>query len=224
MKYHSTKNFWNNIFEGMSPAKYELADLGQQDLNEAAEWFQAGTESVLDFGCGSGTYLFDCALRGTKRHIGIDVSEAAIALARERAKLFGCGSFEFIQGSSDNLKAISDNSIDGAVLSNIVDNLLPEDAMTVLDNIHRILRPGGKIIFKVNPYLTEQQIAMWDIEKLENSLLHEKTGLYLWNLDTDKWCSILERYFDIYFTKNIYFEQHQQFNRLFLLINRNDSL
>ncbi|WP_278245234.1 GNAT family N-acetyltransferase [Clostridium sulfidigenes] len=49
---------------------------------------------------------------------------------------------------------------------------------------------------------------------------YEPTGLYLWNLETEKWVSILEKYFHIYLKKDIYYNQHEQYNRLFLLVNK----
>ncbi len=60
----------------------------------------------------------------------------------------------------------------------------------------------------------------WAITHLDNDLLLETTGLYLWNLETEKWCSILEKYFHIYLKKDIYYSEHEQYNRLFLLVNK----
>lgn len=61
--YNGAKIFWNNIFNNIKPDKYEKTDLGQEDLNEASKWLSDGTDSIIDFGCGSGTFLFDSALR-----------------------------------------------------------------------------------------------------------------------------------------------------------------
>jgi len=218
--YNSTTIFWNNVFQKIAPSKYENADLGQEDLNEASKWLSNGTDSLIDYGCGSGAFLFDCALKGTKHHIGIDISTAAIILAKKRAKLFEMGNFDFIEGSFECLNQIEENTMDGAILSNIIDNMIPKDSELVLRNIHRTVHPGGKILFKVNPVLTEEQIKKFNIKDLGNDLLLETTGLYLWNLETEKWCSILEQYFDIYLKKDIYYKQHGQYNRLFLLINK----
>ncbi|GAA0774782.1 hypothetical protein GCM10008908_25230 [Clostridium subterminale] len=30
--------FWDNVFKAVIPNKYENADLGQEDLNEALKW------------------------------------------------------------------------------------------------------------------------------------------------------------------------------------------
>lgn len=221
--YNGAKIFWNNIFNNIKPDKYEKTDLGQEDLNEASKWLSDGTDSIIDFGCGSGTFLFDSALRGTRHHIGIDISMDAIALAKEREKLFETGNFEFIQGGLECLNQINDNTMDGAILSNIVDNMTPQDAELILNNIHRIVHVNGKILFKVNPFLSKEQIREWGIKELGDNLLLDGSGMYLYNLKTDKWCSILKKYFSIYLKKDIYFKQHEQYNRLFLLINRKDG-
>ncbi len=218
--YNSTKIFWDNIFKAVIPNKYENADLGQEDLNEALKWLSRGTNSIVDYGCGSGAFLFHCALCGTKHHVGIDISTEAITLAKERARYFERDNFEFIQGGLECLNEMEENVMEGAILSNIVDNMIPKDAELVLSNIHRIVHKGGKILFKVNPILNEEQIKEWGIKDLGNDLLLETTGLYLWNLETEKWCSILEKYFHIYLKKDIYYNQHEQYNRLFLLINK----
>ncbi len=52
--YNSTKIFWDNIFKAVIPNKYENADLGQEDLNEALKWLSRGTNSIVDYGCRSG--------------------------------------------------------------------------------------------------------------------------------------------------------------------------
>lgn len=218
--YKAMRSFWNDLFKKIPPSKYEKLDLGQEDLNKASTWLTSGTKSILDYGCGSGTFLFDCALKGTKYNIGVDISAEAIKLAKERAKFLKTKEFEFIEGGLEYLNKIKNNSIDGVILSNIVDNLIPKDGESVLFNIHRIVHAGGKILVKVNQFLTKEQIKEYKFKDLGNDLFLDTEGLYIWNLDTEKWCKLLNKYFDIYIKKDIYYEEYGQYNRLFLLINK----
>ena len=68
-------------------------------------------------------------------------------------------------------------------MSNILDNLYPEDAETVLNEVNRLLRPGGKLMVKLNPFLAEEQITEWGIRKIREDLLDD--GLILWNRSTE---------------------------------------
>jgi hypothetical protein len=54
-----------------------------------------------------------------------------------------------------------------------LDNLYPEDAETLLRECARLLKPGGKALIKLNPYLTKQQIKDWEIKVIEGSLLDD---------------------------------------------------
>lgn len=100
----------------------------------------------------------------------------------------------------------------------IIDNLIPADAIKVLQELKRILKPQGKILIKVNPLLTEDQIKEWNIKVIEGNFLDD--GLFLWNQTTEEWQSLFENYFNIQSYKDIYYPEHDQYNRLFLMYNK----
>jgi len=209
---------WDVIF-GAEPAKVPGdPSSGNETLDIALDWLCADTESALDFGCGNGTMLFLCALRKTKYHIGIDLSQKAIENAEKRAKSMTAGTFSFARGGVEQLEQIQTDSVDAVILSNIVDNLYPDDALLLLSECKRILKPNGKALIKLNPYLTQQQIKDWDIHIIEGNLLND--GLLLWNNTTEEWQSIIGRYFHIAQYEEIYYPEHEQTNRLFLVENR----
>ena len=54
----------------------------------------------------------------------------------------------FKVGEVNSLNDIPDSSFDGVILSNIVDNLIPEDSIKLLVQIKRILKQDGKIFYK----------------------------------------------------------------------------
>jgi predicted SAM-dependent methyltransferase len=110
---------------------------------------------------------------------------------------------------------MDDDSVDAILLSNIVDNLYPDDALLLLNQCGWILRPEGKLLIKLNPHLSQQQIGDWDIRVIEGNLLDD--GLLLWNNTTEAWREIFERYFRIAQFEEIYYPEYEQINRLFLL-------
>lgn len=54
-----------------------------------------------------------------------------INFAKKRSELMKMGQYSFYVGSIDKLKEIEDESIDGIILSNIIDNMYPEDELTL---------------------------------------------------------------------------------------------
>lgn len=161
--------------------------------------------------------LFKCSLRGTQVHIGIDNSSQGIELAKASQELMTLGKFTFIVGGADHLKNLPDHSIDGVILSNILDNLIPDDAHLLLKQAQRILVNRGKVFLKLNPYLSDEQIQKWDINVIEGNFLDD--GLFLWNQTTEEWRALLTQYFSEVDFKDIYYPEHDQNNRLFLLVN-----
>lgn len=106
-------------------------------------------ETMLDLGAGGGIDCFIAAKKlGRKgRVIGIDLTDEMVAKARENAKkvgdVLGYYIVEFRSGNIMELP-VESNSID-LVISNCVINLT-EDKAKVLEEIYRILKPGGRFL------------------------------------------------------------------------------
>jgi SAM-dependent methyltransferase len=92
---------------------------------------------VLDLGCGAGTDLLIAAqMTGpTGRVIGVDMTASMLERARMSADEMGLGNVEALP--------LDDASVD-VVISNGVIDLVP-DKDAVLDEIDRVLRPGGRL-------------------------------------------------------------------------------
>jgi len=106
-------------------------------------------ETIVDLGAGGG---IDCFIAAKKlgrngKVIGIDMTdemvEKATANAEKVAKVLGYNVVEFRRGNIMELP-VESNSVD-LVISNCVINLT-EDKTKVLDEIYRILKPGGRFI------------------------------------------------------------------------------
>ena len=101
---------------------------------------------VVDLGCGAGTDLLVAAqMTGpTGRVIGVDMTSAMLQRARESAGAMGLENVELHEALIEQLP-LQEASVD-VVISNGVIDLVP-DKDAVLDEIDRVLRPGGRLQF-----------------------------------------------------------------------------
>ena len=101
-------------------------------------------EVALDLGCGAGTDLLVAAqMTGPSgRVIGVDMTTAMLERARESAAAMGLDNIELHESLIETLP-LEDASVD-VVISNGVIDLVP-DKDAVLDEIDRVLRPGGRL-------------------------------------------------------------------------------
>ncbi|HML66996.1 MAG TPA: class I SAM-dependent methyltransferase [Clostridia bacterium] len=214
--YQRCISFWDSIFLDENSAVPQNSSSGNTALDDAIGWLSKDSECILDFGCGNGSLLFYCSLHGTKSHLGIDLSKQAIITAQRRTANMPCGDFEFRQGGLEILTDVPDMSYDAVILSNIIDNLYPDDAMKLLHACVRILKEYGKIFVKLNPYITQEQIIDWKIKTISGNLLDD--GLLLWNQTTEQWRVLFQEHFSIIQENEIYYPEHDQTNRVFHLM------
>jgi SAM-dependent methyltransferase len=102
-------------------------------------------ETVLDIGCGAGMDLILAARRTGPKGlaIGVDMTPAMIERAKRAAIKAGVwASAEVRRGVAEELP-VADSSID-VVISNGVLNLSP-DKLACFSEIHRVLKPGGRL-------------------------------------------------------------------------------
>lgn len=103
-------------------------------------------ERVVDVGSGSG---FDSIVAAGQvgpdgRVVGVDMTEEMLDKARRTAAQLGLPHVEFLAGLAEALP-VPDGWAD-VVISNGVINLCPDKA-AVFAEIHRVLRPGGRLQF-----------------------------------------------------------------------------
>ena len=101
-------------------------------------------EHVLDLGCGAGTdSLIAAQMVGSEGSVaGIDMTAEMLEKARAAAVELGAENVEFVEGEVERLP-FADMSFD-VVISNGVIDLVP-DKDAVFSEIHRVLRPDGRI-------------------------------------------------------------------------------
>lgn len=101
-------------------------------------------ETVVDLGSGGGLECFIAAKQvGETGHvIGVDMTPEMLAKAREAGARMGLANVEFREGFIEEMP-VEGGTVD-AIMSNCVINLSP-DKSRVLAEMHRVLKPGGRI-------------------------------------------------------------------------------
>jgi SAM-dependent methyltransferase len=104
----------------------------------------AAGETVLDLGSGGGGDVLLSARRvgPAGRVYGLDMTDEMLELARRNAAEAGAENVEFRKGQIEEIP-LPDASVD-VVISNCVINL-STDKPAVFAEIHRVLRPGGRV-------------------------------------------------------------------------------
>jgi ubiquinone/menaquinone biosynthesis C-methylase UbiE len=112
----------------------------------AAELDLRPEDELLDVGCGSATLFVDHA--GHVRFVaGLDVSELQLEVARRRlAERIAAGTAEIVRGDADHLPW-EDGRFSVATSVNAV-KFFP-DPLGALREMHRVLRPGGRMVITV---------------------------------------------------------------------------
>jgi arsenite methyltransferase len=124
------------------PAGALQASLGCGNPTAVADLHQG--ETVLDLGSGGGIDVLLSARRvgPTGKAYGLDMTEEMLALARRHATQAGVANVDFLQGHIEAIP-LPATTVD-VVVSNCVINL-SADKPAVFAEIHRVLKPGGRI-------------------------------------------------------------------------------
>ena len=123
--------------------------------------------------------------------------------------------FNIICGGTEALQNLESYSMDAASLPNIPDNFHPADIHCVLAQTKRIRRPKGRLLVKLNPCLSAEQISEYKIKPIGENLFDD--GMLLWNNPTEEWDRILKQYFTLNKFKPIYYKELDLYQRLYEL-------
>ena len=116
--------------------------LRRRGLVRAALGARSG-DRILDVGCGPGFYITELleAVGRAGAVAGVDISADMLAVAAKRAA--GHGNVEFHEADAISLP-VPDASFERAVCVQVLEYV--RDVPTALREMHRVLRPGGRMV------------------------------------------------------------------------------
>jgi arsenite methyltransferase len=135
-------------------------------------------ETVLDLGSGAGADVLISARRvgATGKAIGLDMTDEMLELARANAADAGVHNVEFLKGYLEEIP-LADRTVD-VVISNCVINLAA-DKPTVLAEVARVLKPGGR-------FAVADIIADPDMDRATREDMEQWTGCIAGALTRDQ--------------------------------------
>ncbi|MDD2482688.1 MAG: class I SAM-dependent methyltransferase [Candidatus Shapirobacteria bacterium] len=153
------KKIWNK-YNDYSELDGLLKNLRENDGKEIKDWLHlpihlpfikkelkglSKNAKVLEAGCGFGHWVFWMAEQGYQA-VGVDLAPKAIITAKNYAKKNNLKNCEFIEGDIRKLP-IKDNYFDIIFSFGVIEHF--HNPEIILDELKRVLKPGGKIFFSV---------------------------------------------------------------------------
>ena len=136
----ATRNGTEGFPDAEAPAYVGRSKL--EVLLGPAIWGEIQGRTVLDFGCGKGEQVVECAQHGAARVIGLDIKEEWLRLAAERIAAAG----------------VDDRCLLATDYHEPVDVILSLDAFEhfadpagILEQMAALLKPGGKALVSFGP-------------------------------------------------------------------------
>lgn len=124
---------------------YDPLDPDRTDLDVYASLVaEFDSRSVLDIGCGTGTFASLLASEGLEV-VAVDPAEASLHVARKKP---GAARVTWLAGDATSLPPLS---VDLATMTGNVAQvfLSDDDWLTTLRSARRAIRPGGRLVFEV---------------------------------------------------------------------------
>jgi arsenite methyltransferase len=135
-------------------------------------------ERILDVGCGPGFYVAELLERvgGAGAVVGVDSSPQMLAYAARRCQEYDNLSFHEAEATS---LPLDDAAFDAALSVQVLEYV--SDIHAALAEIHRVLRPGGRVVIwdvdwatlsvhSSDPARTERVLRAWDAHLAHPSL------------------------------------------------------
>ncbi|HEV8306078.1 MAG TPA: class I SAM-dependent methyltransferase [Methylomirabilota bacterium] len=120
--------------------------LRQRFLDEIGQYLPA-EGNILDIGCGFGLFsLYYAQVLPRARFRGLDLNARRVRIAAQAAHRLGLGNAEYAVGDAREYR--TDGVHAAAYMLDIVHHIPPETVEPLLAELHKAIRPGGRLIIK----------------------------------------------------------------------------
>lgn len=187
--FDNNTEFWSSLFSesiyGTATQRVRIVSKKISDLLDGEFSNKPRTECThLDFGCGTGELAAISASMGIQV-IAIDIAPGMVDAAKCAVEKESAHSTRVVQGGIDALEDIETNSIDVFSALGLIEYLTLTKLDVFLDNVTRILCPGGRAyigsrnrlfnIFSENKF-TDLEVSLGEYDKLAAEL----DSVYKW--------------------------------------------
>lgn len=180
-----TQQFWNK--EYANATHLTLSDEPAEDLLTFVRWVVRNSEwhpfpeggFVLDIGCGNGRNIGNVCEEYKMRGLGIDISEQALMIAREKFVTKLALPIEFIKGSVGDAIPVENASVDVALDMMTMHFLNEKSRAAYVAELARAIKPFGWMFLKTFVLEGDQNAARMirdyrTPDKEHNSYIHPK--------------------------------------------------
>lgn len=107
-------------------------------------------------------------------------------------------------------------SFDGVILSNVLDVMLKDISTTVIDDLERVLKPGGYWFIKMNPYYSKEELESFEYKNAGNNIYEKDHIMRLRQAITNYWKEKFARFGKEIIYLEFEYPWQEGMNRLFV--------
>ena len=217
--YNRAVNLWNETYSHCKIVDLKGKNLSVEPMFDIClDIFASKCKNILDFGCGTGDVIFQCYEFGNMNYgLGVDLSQTGIDYARKMTLVNNYHGLNFDVGDISYFDSYEEGSFDGIILSNVLDVMPKDVAVTTFVRLTELLPPKGLMFVKLNPYYDKEDMKKWGMTQIKDNLFEEDGVLRYRELDTVTWKHSFEKSFNIIRYLEFPYTWQEGMNRLFLL-------
>ncbi|KAI9487413.1 MAG: S-adenosyl-L-methionine-dependent methyltransferase [Benjaminiella poitrasii] len=153
--YKNPAEYWNEFYEKNENRFFKNRNWLKIEFPELFDASKegAGQKRVFEIGCGAGNTMYPLLAENKNSELFVyaaDYSKTAVDVVRGNKKYDTSRSLAFVWdlSSTEIPEQIEPESLDVVVLIFIMSALAPEQWDQAVKNIHRMLKPGGLVLFR----------------------------------------------------------------------------